>query len=182
MSFLPLFGCFHKSKQSRVNLQGEINRFSCKFPASHEPCRWPARYAALQDEHSSFVRLFPACRMGRWRCMFSDDKEPCFWCKDWNGSAQSLRTVYATVYTARAKWCKNGDWSLCPNDLPKTKKARQPSDCQAFSFSRGDWIRTSDHTPPPDVYSKVEYTACAQHFSILPYKAVDFSVDSTVKS
>ena len=36
-------------------------------------------------------------------------------------------------------------------------------------------------TRPPDVYSKVEYTACAQHFSFLPYKVVDFSVDSTVK-
>ena len=36
-------------------------------------------------------------------------------------------------------------------------------------------------TRPPDVYSKGEYTACAQHISFLPYKAVDFSVDSTVK-
>ena len=43
MSFLPLLSCFHKSKQSRANLQGEINRFSCKFPASHESCRWSVR-------------------------------------------------------------------------------------------------------------------------------------------
>ena len=43
MSFLPLLSCFHKSKQSRANLQGDINRYSCKFPASHESCRWSVR-------------------------------------------------------------------------------------------------------------------------------------------
>ena len=61
-----------------------------------------------------------------------------------------------------------------------TKKARQSVDCQAFS-SVGVTGFEPATTRPPDVYSKVEYTACAQHISFLPYKAVDFSVDSTVK-
>ncbi len=32
--------------------------------------------------------------------------------------------------------------------LIKSKKHRQSSDYQCFFSSRGDWIRTSDHTPP----------------------------------
>ena len=63
---------------------------------------------------------------------------------------------------------------------PETEKARQPSDCHAFS-SVGVTGFEPATTRPPDVYSKVEYSACAQHISFLPYKAVDFSVDSTVK-
>ena len=34
----------------------------------------------------------------------------------------------------------------------KTKKHRQSSDYQCFLLSRGDWIRTSDHTPPRAIH------------------------------
>ena len=37
----------------------------------------------------------------------------------------------------------------------KSKKHRQSSDYQCFFTSRGDWIRTSDHTPPRRVLYSV---------------------------
>ncbi len=68
-------------------------------------------------------------------------------------------------------------------DSTRAKRIKELTDSvnSLILRSRGDWIRTSDHTPPPDVYSKTEYSIYFQRIILLPNVAVDFSVDLTVK-
>ena len=126
MSFLPLFGCFHKSKQSGANLQGDSINPPANFP--HDMVHvngLSARHSSKSNRsvNDDFALFSQKHRFSSVLVDFMVD-------------------FFASTAASTARWAGRH----------KTKKARQPSDCQAFS-SVGVTGFEPATTRPPDVYS-----------------------------
>lgn len=107
MSFLPLFGCFHKSKQSGANLQGDSINPPANFP--HDMVHvngLSARHSSKSNRsvNDDFALFSQKHRFSSVLVDFMVD-------------------FFASTAASTARWAGRH----------KTKKARQPSDCQAFS-------------------------------------------------